>query len=309
MPISPGRRRSRTWGSPWWISPHAPRDSGNANVITYAGWRDNQQFYAASLPKITIILAAFRLVACVRAAAHRSKATDPKALFAEISDIWKPIVSRRVRGHPADFPQLDRIIEASRAGGTWSVDFAPTFMEQLIGILENDNSAADFCIAAIGYQYINGTLIHEGLNDETGKAGLWLGGGYSKKATWASAWRYHGATAATVAKLLTLLHTGQLVSANESFGMRGLLDMAQEWFAVTLELNGRTPLESIGKIGYQAKGMPRNEGAIVTRMDGSRLLRYVAVVLNAPWHGSAFHDLIIKLDDCIAARHFRVSVP
>ncbi len=93
------------------------------------------------------------------------------------------------------------------------------------------------------------------------------------------------------------------------FGMRGLLDMAQEWFAVTLDFHGRTPEESIGKIGYQFKGAPRHEGAIITRKDGSRLLRYVAVLLNAPWYSSGFDKLILMLDDCIAARHFRITVP
>lgn len=285
---------------------HAPRDSGHANVITYAGWRDQEQFYAASLPKITIILAAYRLLASVRAAAEQIKTGDA---VAEITKAWSPIVSRRIRDRPADFPVIERVLDVRRAGTSWSVDFTGPFMDQLIGIVENDNAAANYCIDAIGYQYINGTLIHEGLYDEKKKRGLWLGGGYSKVATWGSEPRYHGATASSVAKLLTLLHTGRLVSPNESFGMRGLLGLALEWFTATLWRYGNKPQEAIGKIGYQFAGAPKHEGAIVTRKDGSRELRYVAVILNAPWHGSGFNDAILKLDDCIAARHARMNSP
>ncbi|MGH6930501.1 MAG: hypothetical protein ACREEV_19470, partial [Dongiaceae bacterium] len=81
---------------------HAPRDSGHANLITYAGWRDDHQFYAASLPKIVIILAAFRLLACLRAAAEKrnktTDTTDAKKLIDEITKAWSPIVSRRFPG-------------------------------------------------------------------------------------------------------------------------------------------------------------------------------------------------------------------
>jgi len=284
---------------------HAPPGSGYANLITYAGWRDQEQFYVASLAKIAIILAAHRLLACFRAAARQSKATDAEKLIKDVTDAWKPAVSRRIAGRPADFPKFERIFQIAGKAGAWTIDFDSTFHGHMVGIVENDNRSANYCIEAIGFQYINGTLIHEGLYDEQRKRGLWLGGGYSAKLTWGSSSRHHGATAAAVAKMLTLLHTGQLVGPDESFGMRGLFDMATESFAYFLtELHGRPVEESIGKIGYIKKGTD-NEGAIITRKVGGKTLRYVAVGLNTPHGKDGLYRLIEKLDDCIVNRHIR----
>ena len=187
--------------------------------FAYAALRDDKRYYVASLAKIAIILAAYRLRRSVADAANVSQAADAKTLFADIATAWRGPINKLFSGPADDFPKLNRIFDVSGPPGGRTIRFTDKFWKQLVGIVQNSNRAAADCISDIGFNFINGTLVKEGLVDEK-KQGLWLGGSYSAT-TWESTkYRMHGATALSVARFFTLLHTGQLVDHEASRNMR-----------------------------------------------------------------------------------------
>jgi hypothetical protein len=265
------------------------------------GWNLHVTQYSASLVKIAAMFAAFRLRENVRAAAATSKAKDSDELFAQITADWKPIVERSVPGGRRDFPQLDRIFSAGGGAGGFSIDFDGRFRDSMADMIgPSDNAAASRCILALGYQYIQGALAAEGLYTSD-KGGLWLAGDYSsgRDGTPEPKSRKHqAASAAAVARFLTLLETNRLVSADACSEMRSL--MTNDYMIRFLDADGRTTSSHYGKLGIGGKssGYSRHDCAVIERSIAGKTIRYAAIMLGAK-NFDVLADLGIALDNAM----------
>ena len=219
--------------------------------IRYAGFDDNHMRYAASLPKIAILLGVFDQIE---------------------------------KGQLEYTPQLRRQ------------------MEQMIR--RSDNAISSQLIRLVGFQNIAATLQdprHE-LYDLDRSGGLWVGKGYGGLGVWRRdplSSISHGATARQVARFMTMMQLGRLVSPWASAEMKDIMADPQihHKFVRGLETNrpGSTIFRKSGSWqSYHA------DAAIVER-DGRR---YAAVVLfesATTSSGGVLASLIVRLDDLIFA--------
>jgi V8-like Glu-specific endopeptidase len=195
----------------------------------------------------------------------------------------------------------------------------------------SNNTAASRCILALGYFYLNGALGRAGLFDAASRNGLWLSADYLghdwvKTALeqrtnaagplltprWASAQGRRRsnvtATAAQVARFMTLLAQGKLVDAAASSEMRALLDKTHggivSYARSALHAVGRRSTAFASKIGYGDDRFS-HDCALIERSVGGKTLRYVAVGLgSAPSRQRAdLRDLFVLLDETIVQRN------
>jgi hypothetical protein len=207
----------------------------------------------------------------------------------------------------------------------------------------SSNPAGSKAILALGYFYINGALDRAGFFDAGTKNGLWLSAdfqghdwvrtqeekddnaaGQPLTARWASAQfdlktmqprtkSNVTATAAQLARFMTLLARGQLLDPQSSQAMRTLLDADNgctvHFAKDALTAAGRTPTACFSKIGV-GDDVFIHDCAIIERTVNGKNLRYVAVGLGAaPKHNPLrantedLADLFVNLDAVIVARN------
>lgn len=173
----------------------------------YAGFRDDDTFYAASLAKIMPMYAAYELKSRIQQVMGKVRAAgltpDPLTVFQVIRDVWGPLVCRVF----PDFPKLDvrnpgrfpALKDMFTIGADGTVSFikgpvtpeafaaargAPVagtlFLDWMRGmILWSDDAAAGRTISKIQYPYINGLLRAGGFYDQKTQRGLWISGNYA----------------------------------------------------------------------------------------------------------------------------------
>jgi hypothetical protein len=275
---------------------------GGGRAISYAGYNDERQTFAGSLPKIVIMLAAFRLREQVREAAQALGIVEPKKLFAELAKAWGPLISREASGRTASFPRLDQIFHTDM--DPRKIDFSPEFLFQMDRTIEGvgSNAGAAFCTRLMGFAYINGVLQWEGFQfgrmGHTGFKGLSLSldyGGHS----WASdgGATAQGATAKAVAAFLTALQARRLVSKDASDEMIARMMNAVSWFKSGLVSANRRPGTMFKKIGVAGT---YSEGAVIERQEAV-FFRYAAAVLGAPTP-ELLWQAIVNIDSLMEAR-------
>ena len=195
----------------------------------------------------------------------------------------------------------------------------------------SNNTAASKCILALGYFYLNGALERAGLFDAATHQGLWLSADYAGHdwvktqterqgnaagppltARWAMQQRRRrsnsAATAAQIARFMTLLARGKLVDSDASRDMRTLMTITPggigSYARGALVRVGRTPTTIAAKIGFGDDSFS-HDCAIVERTVAGKALRYVAVGLgSAPARKRQdLRDVFVLLDDAIVRRH------
>ena len=195
----------------------------------------------------------------------------------------------------------------------------------------SNNAAASKCILALGYFYLNGALARAGLFDAATSNGLWLSADYKghdwvktetdKQANsagplltprWATVQRRRRsnvtATAAQVARFMTLLAQNKLVDATASHDMRALMKADAGGLGSdandALRRVGRIPTLVVAKFGRGDDAF-NHECAIIERTVAGKSLRYVAVGLGSVPrrdHQDLF-DLFVLLDETIVTRN------
>lgn len=277
------------------------RRADGSGWIGFAGWNMYRQMFAASLPKIAAMFAAFRLREQVPGAMSDITAKDAPDLLRQLTDDWKPVVQVTLPEAPPDFPDLARVFQIGGSTGAFTIRFQPDFWKHMdLMIYKSNNQSAAYCINAIGFQYLNGALAAEGLYSSD-HGGLWLGANYQGRV-----WRREpkistaqGATAKAVAAFLTLLEENRLVNAKASESMRQLM-RGGSWFYEGLA-KARPPRNT--QSGYAKVGLfgTYHDCAVIERStpDGVRL-RYAIVGLGAR-SPADLHRLVIGLDDFIIA--------
>lgn len=266
---------------------HRSADPATVARVNYAGLRDDRQIFVGSLPKIAVMLAAYRLREQVREAAARLNLSEPGALFPKLEKAWMPLLRKEANGRPVVFPKLRQIFAVDGFGDAREIQFSDDFDRHIALMTEGvgKNSAAAYCVDKLGFAYINGVLQWEGLQSgvpgRSGFRGLsltldyggnsWGGGDGGAVA--------QGATAAAVAAFLTALENRNLVSEQASDEMTDHMLAASSWMRSGLVARGRTPSRIYAKIGVFGT---YSEGAVIERVSGGAgLRRYAAVVLGA----------------------------
>jgi len=224
-------------------------DLTDHDAVRYAGFDDDRMRYAASLPKIGILLAAFDQID---------------------------------RGRLAYTPQLRRSMEEM--------------------IRRSSNPISSQLIRQVGFQNIARTLQDPRfeLYDPSRNGGIWVGRGYGGLGVWRRdpiASISHGATARQVARFMTMMELGELVSPWASAEMKSIMSDPQIHHKFVRGLERNRP----GSVIYRKSGTWQNyhaDAALVER--GGR--RYVAVVLFESATNSSegvLASLIVRLDDLI----------
>ncbi|MCA1849875.1 MAG: serine hydrolase, partial [Acidobacteria bacterium] len=193
-----------------------------------------------------------------------------------------------------------------------------------------NNTAASKCILALGYFYLNGALAQAGLFDAATDTGLWLSADYDSQdwvrteaerqsnaagmlltPRWATAQRRRRsnitATAAQVARFITLLAQDNLVDTPASYEMRMLMNVTaggiDSYAKNALDTVGRASTAFAAKIGFGDDRFS-HDCAIIERTVAGNDLRYVAVGLgSAPnCNRTDLSDLFVLRDEIIVTR-------
>jgi hypothetical protein len=278
--------------------------SGPSNVTFASNF--TKTAFAASLPKIAAMYAAHYLQARLKAIAG---ALGPRATLGDVEATlrkeWRAPLKALLPRSVGDSPDVTAIF-ASRA-----FDFAARFEEDLdLMIKDSDNAAAGRCIRRIGYDYINGSLIHGGFYSVSESSGLWIAGDYTPGthpsnrdgARAPGLATSQAASAKSVALLLVNLARGTLIGAEASASMRDVMSGASSWVRASVEAR-RPDAVVYGKVGLVQKGAAQGaHDCAIVRYAGAH---YVIVTLFGPAVSlDALHDEL----DRVARKLFSIRL-
>jgi len=290
---------------------HRSTNPSSPATVNYAGLREDDQIFCGSLPKIAVMLAAFRLREQVREAAVRLNLSEPGALFPQLEKAWTPLIAKEANGRAVAFPKLRKIFAADGFEDAKDIDFSDDYYNHQAAMIEGvgKNSAAAYCVDKLGFAYINGVLQWEGL--QSGRPGRKDFRGLSLTLDYAkNSWGgdggavAQGATAKAVGAFFTALENRSLVSQAASNSMITHMSVASSWMRQGLVDAKRTPSSIYAKIGVFGT---YSEGAVIEQVGSSGLRRYAAVVLGAADY-TVLDKAIVNLD-IISAGNARVPRP
>jgi hypothetical protein len=210
--------------------------------------------FAASLPKIVAMYAAFYLQDSLKAASGSFAGKNLTQIESLVRKEWQPKIKAKLPKSTGDFPDITSIF------ATPNFDFKPSFQKKMEAMMKkSDNWAAGYCIHTVGYDYINGSLIHGGLYSVADKSGFWLAGDYipdSHKSNREGA-RIPGmgtgqaASAKAAALLLVNLAREELISQPASKDMKLIMTNAYSWVRYEMETvhPGATVFGKLGLMG------------------------------------------------------------
>lgn len=267
-------------------------DVGKRSAIAYAS-NFTKTGFAASLPKIVAMYAAFYLQDRLRAIKAALGVASLAQIESTLRKEWGPAIKSTVPRRTGDFPDLTAIFASP------SFDFKPSFKQDLDAMMKKSNNmAAGRCIHRIGYDYINGALTHAGLYSAADKSGFWLAGDYVPAAHSSNreGARIPGmgtgqaASAKAAALLLVNLAREQLVSADASRAMKDVMTNAYSW--VRYEMEARHPGATVyGKLGLMDGAKPSTHDCAIVKHDDAH---YVVVTLFGGNFG--LEPLFVELD-------------
>jgi hypothetical protein len=244
---------------------HAP------SAPAFAGLNASRMIYAASVPKIATLAAAFQLRRDVREGRLALASADP--------------AQRAVFGASAADP--------ARA------DFTPAFRETLrLSMFRSDNHAATEAVESVGFPYVASFVWDSGLYDPREGGGLWVGLGFGRGV---HGWRpdplggfAHAATPLALVRFYALLGQDRLVDADASREIRALMEHSAFYNRFRLAILRRYPTARV----YRKTGtMPpyRHDSALVER-PGARYA--VAGLCRGDDCSQLLVDLGAALDEC-----------
>ena len=204
--------------------------------------------------KIVAMYAAFYLQDRLRSMSGFFGAKRLEEVESLLRKEWRVALRAGVPRQTGDFPDINRIF------GSTSFAFSKRFASNMNAMMKlSDNGASGQCIRAIGYDYINGALVHGGFFDPTAKSGFWLAGDYTKDtdpsnrdgATIPGLGTTQAASAKAVSLMLANLARNELISPAASAGIRVVMSDAISWIAPTIQSThpDATILNKIGLAG------------------------------------------------------------
>jgi hypothetical protein len=227
--------------------------TGGARV-EYAGVRETEMYFSASLLKVALLYASFELVARVNKLAPFVKpgtGPDPvKDFFTGVAHNLHKEIASRVDFIPAGKWQevaYAEVLTATRGtSGTYSVALRKDHREDLERIFshQNQDDAARGCVRRLGFSYVNGALDAAGFLSVKHKTGVWMATDYLPDGV-AHGWPSQyvpvstggkssvAMTALAMAHLLTSMHREDLVDPDSSRAMKGIYAKGSAWLKLT----------------------------------------------------------------------------
>ncbi|HZP85667.1 MAG TPA: hypothetical protein VFB54_02535 [Burkholderiales bacterium] len=153
----------------------------------YAGINDELMYYSGSLVKVAAVYAAHDLRAQARMHAATQSFADVATFQASLASVVNPsgaVAQLRSMGVGL-MPNLSSILGGFRPSGPNKVEFMPAFRDHHLSNNAADensvfhNAGARAIIRALGYSYINVSMMRSGFYDPTTRKGIWLAGDYS----------------------------------------------------------------------------------------------------------------------------------
>ncbi len=252
---------------------------------TAYGWNADQVGYAASLTKIAAMYAAYQLQASLQKIPGAGL-KSLRQLEDELKKDWRTEINKHLpaRGARNDFPQLELIFAPKNAGFAFSKTFDKN-LKDMIG--PSKNYAAQYCIRAIGFDYLAASLVYGGFYSLANSRGMWLSGDYNQNTKIDGvpvpgvttikepSQRFQVATAEAVTLFMVNLGRDQLVSATASQEMKAMM-----WDSYAKRQIGRPGSGNtvVGKIGIQPNNVTYHDCAIVER----HCMRYTMTTLFMP---------------------------
>lgn len=217
--------------------------------MDYAGVRETQMFFSASLLKVVLLYASFELVAQVNALAPVLTATSATKFLDRVRREFSDTIERSVRRvGPGVWRKLSfgQALAATPAGPPNQFRVAlSTTHETHVGKIfseQNQNASPRDTMHRLGYSFVNRSLEAAGFLDSESGVGVWMATDYGD---WSDfhvpvSTRSSGRnprngsssaamTAIAMASLLAHLHRDQLVDAASSQRMRALFEGGGPW--------------------------------------------------------------------------------
>jgi hypothetical protein len=244
-------------------------------------------YYSGSLVKVAAIYAAMELLAVARMHAKTATFPSPQAFLTSLDGIvdTSAAIQRLKTFGKGLKPDLIKIFQYD-ASATVQVKFVKKFSDSLKNIFHNED--ATVVIDALGYSYINVSMMKGNFFDAGALTGIWLAGDYSKEKSLKSV-RIHagndivaGGSAQTIntkemTRMFYLIHTGQayphitdLTERNTAIaGAHAILKSQISWFTRTgspddVKITVSIPFTvDCAKVGIGALGPVDNPGAPV----------------------------------------------
>lgn len=212
----------------------------------WAGRRNDEVHYSASLLKVAAMYAAFDL----RSAAATLLDEHPtqnwpefrERLIAEFNSQIVPRTSNIItaaKGMQAHHivPNYDNLFRLTTTAAGPTIGFTPSYRAHIEGMIPGGhNNDAAACIHGLGYGFINAKLADDGFFDTPTSNGIWLAGDFigQRPAARITSINDGGVaqalTTRQLAKLLTLMTGGSLLGSDE---MLDLLGRTGSWFEFT----------------------------------------------------------------------------
>ena len=277
----------------------------------WAGLRQLEEHYSASLVKIAAMYAAYDL----RASADQLAISNNLTTWPEIEGALSSEFDPEIRSHTPSLiansallnaPDKTRMPNYSAlfqlgAGPDFSVDFTQSQLDAFEDMMvQPNNPGATTTIHRLGYPFLTGKVADDGFFDGAA-LGLWLAGDYAQQ------WPYvripcqndidtaQGTTARHLAILLTLLEDDKLVGSKSSSEMKLWMERAGKFFHMSDPSQPNLPpiwppdgrfIATSGKVGIgplKSQKLTFSEGLIVN--DTARDLKFVVVWQNVVQDG------------------------
>lgn len=271
--------------------------------MDYAGVREAEMFFSASLLKVVLLYTSFELAAQVNALAAAIPASSARQFLAGVQRVFGPAIERSVRriasGEWRKVKFSEMLTATASGSGQFSVALSTAHRDDLAEIFANpgQNITPGRCMHRLGYSCVNRTLEAAGFLDTTTGTGLWMATDYG-------GWRdFHvpvstrggrpprpgsssaAMTALAMASLLTHMHRGQLVDAASSAAMRTMFEGGAAWLAGLPDRASFGFTDVAGKVGHSSSGSAfvgsvMSEAAFLKRRSDNA--EFVAVWQNVP---------------------------
>jgi hypothetical protein len=236
------------------------------NPVEYAGLRENQMLFSASLAKVSLLYASFELRARLNKLGP-TVAWDWNPFYAEVRSAIPWIPEHEADGRTPSKEREMKINEVlaithTSDAGVLTFDLRPEHRADLQSIFADQlqNRAPQNVMHRLGYSWVNGALAHAGFLDLKSRKGIWLGNDIG------AGWRQvhvpvgtggkssEAVTAVDLANLLTCMHRGTLIDAPSSRDMINIMAQGGSWIS-TLSQAAQDSLSFVStgaKVGHDA---------------------------------------------------------
>lgn len=275
-----------------------------AGTMDYAGVRETEMFFSASLLKVVLLYASFELVAQVNQLAPALSAPTAAKFIERVKREFGATIERSVRRiGPGVWRSVSfgQVLTATAAGPSqFRVALSTNHENDLRQIIANQrqNDTPSRCMHRLGYSYVNRALEAAGFLDAVSGVGLWMATDYG---SWSDfhvpvATRSGGRnprngsssaamTAIAMASLLAHMHRRQLVDAASSQAMRTMFAAGGAWLSTLTSADAFSYTAEGAKVGHSSSGSAfvgsvMSEAAFLERKSDNA--PFVAVWQNVP---------------------------